>query len=363
MAGPRGPAIGAPRPTTGLARGSATVGADGLPRHQAVSSTLMGLPLQKGARGEEVQDLHRRLAAAGFPVVAPTGEFGDATGHAVTAFQRSRGLESTGTCDQPTWAMLVEAGFRLGDRLLYLHAPLLRGDDVAELQLRLGSLGFDAGRVDGIFGPDTERALHDFQRNAGLPTDGIAGQATISELCRLGALRNESEPVAVVRERDRLRHAPRRLDGRRVVLGEFGDAAALVTATARVLRHAGGHVLTLHQPDGSAQAAAANQFGADLYLGVALSSEPVCATSYFATTGFVSSGGQRLAELCAERAYDILTTATSVDGMRIPILRETRMPAIFCRFGPAHTVITRTPALANGLVRAVLTWCGAPVAP
>jgi hypothetical protein len=33
-----------------------------------------------------------------------------------------------------------------------MHGDLgaLRGDDVAELQLRLGALGFDAGRVDGI---------------------------------------------------------------------------------------------------------------------------------------------------------------------------------------------------------------------
>src|SRR6266508_2853099 len=142
----------------------------------------MGLPLTKGARGEDVQDLHRRLAAAGFPVAGGSpAVFSDATERAVSSFQRDRGLDCTGACDLSTWAMLVEAGYRLGDRLLYLHAPMLRGDDVAELQLRLGSLGFDAGRVDGIFGPETEHALHDFQRNAGLPADGIAGQATISE--------------------------------------------------------------------------------------------------------------------------------------------------------------------------------------
>ena len=36
-----------------------------------------------------------------------------------------------------------------------LTAPNLRGEDVAELQRILARLGFDCGRVDGIFGPDT----------------------------------------------------------------------------------------------------------------------------------------------------------------------------------------------------------------
>ena len=36
-----------------------------------------------------------------------------------------------------------------------LTAPNLRGEDVAELQRILARLGFDCGRVDGIYGPDT----------------------------------------------------------------------------------------------------------------------------------------------------------------------------------------------------------------
>ena len=52
---------------------------------------------------------------------------------------------------------------------------MLRGDDVAELQQRLSAFGFDTGRVDGIFGDMTSAALGEFQRNAGVPVDGIAG--------------------------------------------------------------------------------------------------------------------------------------------------------------------------------------------
>ena len=67
-------------------------------------------------------------------------------------FQEHRGLRSDGVCGPQTWSALVEAGRVLGDRLLYYRNPMLRGDDVATLQRQLGALGFDAGRVDGIFG-------------------------------------------------------------------------------------------------------------------------------------------------------------------------------------------------------------------
>ena len=90
-----------------------------------------------------------------------------------------------GICGQQTWNTLVEAGFRLGDRFIYRRTPMLRGDDVAELQQRLCTLGFDTGRVDGIFGDATSEALCEFQRNVGLPVDGIVGGATLRELLRL----------------------------------------------------------------------------------------------------------------------------------------------------------------------------------
>ncbi|ORE89949.1 PG-binding 1, multi-domain protein [Stappia sp. 22II-S9-Z10] len=59
-----------------------------------------------------------------------------------------------------------------------------RGDDVAELQSDLNRLGYAAGAADGIFGPDTEDAVRDFQRAADLAIDGIAGPATLSALDR-----------------------------------------------------------------------------------------------------------------------------------------------------------------------------------
>ena len=51
---------------------------------------------------------------------------------------------------------------------------------VAALQRGLKRLGFDAGPVDGWYGPSTTRAVTAFQRDAGLPADGVMGARTWS---------------------------------------------------------------------------------------------------------------------------------------------------------------------------------------
>ena len=66
-------------------------------------------------------------------------------------------------------------------------------------QRRLSALGFDTGRVDGIFGRQTASALGEFQRNAGLPVDGILGAETLRDLKRMMPRHAEPELVSAVR--------------------------------------------------------------------------------------------------------------------------------------------------------------------
>ena len=113
------------------------------------------------------------------------GHFGDTTDRAVRAFQTSRGLLVDGKVGPDTWGRLVEAGWRLGDRTLYLKSPNLRGDDVLDLQHRLNELGFEVGKEDGIFGRRTQTAVVDFQRNVGEGADGIVGLGTVRALERV----------------------------------------------------------------------------------------------------------------------------------------------------------------------------------
>lgn len=279
------------------------------------------------------------------------------------AFQAARGLPVSGVCDAVTWTALVESGHRLGDRLLYHRVPMLRGDDVAELQRCLGALGFDAGRVDGILGPGTAKALMDFQANIGLRADGICGHETVALLRRLSAHVDGAAGIAQVREREALRAAPRTLSHRRVVVGDFGGLDALARATRRALDGAGADVIVLDDPDGSAQAAAANGFRADVYLGLTLGDDG-CHASFYAATGFESAGGRRLAELIQEIVPVVLhQTPSAPRGMRLPVLRETRMPAVLCSLGPPTAVVPANWRLANALTEALVLWCRTPIAP
>ncbi len=110
----------------------------------------------------------------------------DLTESEIRSFQQARGLDVTGFVDAVTARALEEARWKLGDRSLYLHnIDLMRGDDVAALQARLTEMGFDCGRVDGIYGPRTELAVKEFQKSVGATVDGKCGPATIIALIRL----------------------------------------------------------------------------------------------------------------------------------------------------------------------------------
>lgn len=289
------------------------------------------------------------------------GVFGPSTRAAVEAFQHHRGLRVDGVCGLQTWNTLVEAGFRLGERFLYRATPMHRGDDVAELQQRLCSLGFDTGRVDGIFGDGTSRALADFQRNAGLPIDAIVGVATLRELRRLESRHTAPQFVSSVRARAELRLATPSLSGRHVAVGESGGLGSVTAALRRRLLPSGARVTELHHPDDSIQANEANELFVDVFVGLRLNpSGSSCTTSYYAGYRDQSQGGKLLAEL-VQRA---VPNALHIDdggtfGMSLPILRETRMPSVVVEVGPASMVVERAALLAGALSTALAEWVDA----
>ncbi|AZR73616.1 cell wall hydrolase [Anoxybacter fermentans] len=56
------------------------------------------------------------------------------------------------------------------------------GPDVAILQFRLQEAGYYHGRIDGIFGKMTEKAVREFQKDNGLIVDGVVGPQTYKAL-------------------------------------------------------------------------------------------------------------------------------------------------------------------------------------
>jgi N-acetylmuramoyl-L-alanine amidase len=140
--------------------------------------------LRKGDRGREVEDLQTRLLSLGFDLGNRGMDrvFGPKTELAVRAFQQGMGLLADGVVGELTWNEIVEADYRPGGRLIYLRQPPFRGTDVTELQRMLNDLGFDPGAVNGLFDERTARATKEFQRNAGLTSDGVVDDGVFKVL-------------------------------------------------------------------------------------------------------------------------------------------------------------------------------------
>lgn len=324
--------------------------------------SLVSLPLAEGSEGPDVGDLQRRLEALGFDCADAEDSFGPLTRAAVEAFQRSRGLRISGICDLSTWHVLVESDFSLGDRLLCLRSPMQRGDDVADLQLRLGILGFDPGRVDGIFGSMTQNAVGEFQRNAGLVSDAVCGPESVAALLRLEG-RGGRSSVTGLREREQLRRRTSTFQTLRVGVGCAEESAALVSSTASALQGSGATVLLLEGLEWSAIAAQVNSFGADVFIGFMISSDQTVAeANYFSGPGYESPGGRKLAEMMiAELPASSGWGVGTVVGMRLPILRETRPPAVIIRLGTLAAIEASSDLIVAAVHTALSEWMDQPV--
>ncbi|MGB3959836.1 MAG: S41 family peptidase, partial [bacterium] len=96
-----------------------------------------------------------------------------------------RGNPITGAGLQPDVLVHQPTG---GVGPLRLQRVLSRGTgglDVARLQEALGALGYFGGRVDGIFGAETEAAVRAFQAGVGLPETGVVDGETAAALDRV----------------------------------------------------------------------------------------------------------------------------------------------------------------------------------
>ena len=138
-----------------------------------------------GDRSTAIELISNTLLRLGF-ITAPSDIFDEKLTQGIKAFQQERGLTATGVINEITSRSLEEARFKLGDRVLSFNSSsVMRGDDVSNLQDRLIQMGFNCGKVDGVFGANTERAVKEFQKSVGISSDGKCGPATLISLMRL----------------------------------------------------------------------------------------------------------------------------------------------------------------------------------
>jgi N-acetylmuramoyl-L-alanine amidase len=221
-------------------------------------------------------------------------------------------------------------------------------------------MGFDCGRVDGLFGFETERALRDFQRNVGIKTDGTCGPATLKALSQLSRTVVGGSPHAM-RESEAINRAGPTLSGKLVIIdpghggvdrgvgGSGLDEAGLVyDLAARVegrLSATGSSAFLTRSPDGELddieRANFANAAGADLVISLHVDahenpSAAGCATYFYGNDrlGHRSTVGERFADLVQR---EVCARTDLVDCRTHPktwdLLRRTRMPAVQIEVG------------------------------
>jgi len=154
--------------------------------------------LRRGSEGQAVRQLQRFLAAAGYSPGPADGVLGPLTENSVKAFQRGRGLTADGVVGPQTQRAVETVAEMLGslpalDPNGRIIRPGYRGQDVEYLQELLTIAGYSPGPVDGVFGPRTESALSQFQREyGGLTVDGKLGPNTREALADYLGLENLS---------------------------------------------------------------------------------------------------------------------------------------------------------------------------
>lgn len=295
-------------------------------------------PIRPGDRSEEVGDIQARLRALGYVVDDEPGVYGASTLTAVRAFQQTRRILVDGLVGPHTWRQLVEAGWRLGDRTLYVRQPLMRGDDVAELQSRMSALGFDAGKPDGIFGSQTAVAVKAFQHEYGVAEDGIWGPASYAALLGLRVDR----PGTSSRLREELRLDQTALAGALIVVdpGHMLDDPReahicwelAVGVAERLIGHAARVRFTRTEAEGVEEverARRANEMQGDVFISLRLNRHEESTAEGTSTYFFGgSASGELLADAIHRRLVDLGSRDCRTHARSYEVLRETKMPAV-----------------------------------
>jgi N-acetylmuramoyl-L-alanine amidase len=310
--------------------------------------------MKRGDRGTQIVQLRHNLVRLGLLAESNSDRFDHSVEQAVRTFQQSRGLTVDGQVGEHTFRAIDEAHWRLGDRALsYSASHLLRGDDVAALQNRLSGMGFDIGRIDGIFGPRTARGLAEFQRAVGISEDGTCGPATFSALARLARTVTGGAPQTLRIEAAIGRSGPA-LAGKTIVIDPAGDGQQEIFGTSEstiifdLARRIEGRLFALGvsaylthgesspKEDDVERAAFANRSNADLFISLHLDSHSNPEASGVATYfygndahGAHSIMGERFAslvqrEICARTEM----LDCRIHAMTWELLRRTKMPAI-----------------------------------
>lgn len=275
-----------------------------------------------------ISEIQSRLSHLGYDIPhGEDGELGPETVRAIKSYQEIHGLAPTGDVNDETWNELTTSAYKLGDRLLYERQPMFRGDDVAELQHRLNSLGFDAGREDGFFRAETAQALREFQRNMGISSDGICGPNTSVALARVSTFASSSATSLREKIRWQLREDS---DTYRVGISIDPTFTVVGDRLIKELFELGMKVPLYYEGgDESVIAAEANNSGIDFLFSITPSFSATGRCIFFSNTRYRSLVGASFAGSIQHELSKILKSdPDDIAGRMYPLLRESKMPSV-----------------------------------
>ena len=178
------------------------------PLSPSLGESFPGITLRLGENGEDVRTIQNRLNRIStnfpnIPKIYPTdGVFSADTERAVRAFQRQFNLTEDGLVGQATWyriafiynnvkrlSELNSEGLALSEISRQYPERLtegMSGPGVQLLQYFLAIVGefydalprWQAGQLDGVFGPQTREAVTAYQQLVGLPMTGAVDRET-----------------------------------------------------------------------------------------------------------------------------------------------------------------------------------------
>jgi len=165
---------------------------------QPAPAAAQSASLSRNDSGPEVARIQDRLADLGYFDASSTGFFGSITEDAIIRFQKDQGLETDGVVGPQTLAALFETTPpQPSPDTTSSNSPRTTPDTTAstpltpsakanpvtaQLQQDLLALGYNPGRVDGLFGTRTSEAIAAFQADQGLPVNGVPGIDTLQAL-------------------------------------------------------------------------------------------------------------------------------------------------------------------------------------
>ena len=144
-------------------------------------------PASAGARNPKVETAQRLLSRLGMLRETPSGILTPATQEAVRAFATQNGLPASG---QVSDALLTSLRRVIWQNQNWASGnykgreKLVDAQGLREAQILLGRLGFNAGPLDGTFGPQTQVATEAFQESQSVAVEGLITATVLMNLRR-----------------------------------------------------------------------------------------------------------------------------------------------------------------------------------